>query len=407
MTDDGARRDGGTGAGAEAGSVSESETGAEAVSVSVSESETGAVSETGAASETGSEAVSEPETGAVSETGAASETGSEPETRSVPAAAAIPTPAAAPRAATAEPAGSLADLQAAVGVRPSASASTSAPPAPARRRGREPDDRDDDRDDDGPRRPRRWPLALALSAVLGGTVAAFVLIGRANREHYYLRCTPRHIVAEQGRSFPPWGSLRLDGAAWKPIAIPPAAECTPRATDDLVALEAWYLEALVDQATVKLSGSAPGDIDQAQAELEQAMLLTRSPERRDQRKELERLLGDVTYWRAAARVKGATTALEEAARVFDDAAGKRPRHASDAAAWAELARATAAVLGRGPGGGGWPQSPPSGVPLPGARPLAPPGVALPVEPEVDADAGVPAAEPDASTPGLPSGGVLM
>lgn len=300
------------------------------------------------------------------------------------------------------------DLQAAVGVTPPTRPLKRRPidvePPPLERRA-------DVEDDEEPaKKKRKWPIAVALSGVLGATIATFVLLGSANEEHYYLRCSAKHITAEQGRSFPPWGSERLGGAAWKPIAIPPSAECTPRETDDPVALEAWYLEALVEQATAKLAGSSPGDIDVAEAELQQAMLLTRSPERRDQRKELERLLGDVTYWRAAAKVKAAAASLEEAAKRFDEAAGKRPRHASDAGAWATLARDTAAVLGAGPGGKGAPQVPPSGVPLGvGVREPAPPGVALPVEvPFVGTpDAGVPEEQPDAPRSTLPSGGVLL
>jgi hypothetical protein len=312
-------------------------------------------------------------------------------------------PAAPPAPTTA----TIDDLRAAVGVTPKPTPTPTPTPPPAKL-GRDPEARDD-LEDELPLRRRKWPIAVGLSAVLGATVATFVLLGRANEDHYYLRCTARHVTAERGRSFPPWGSERLEGAAWKPISIPPSAECTPRETDDPVALEGWYLDALVEQATSKLAGASPGDIDVAQAELEQAMLLTRSPERRDQRKELERLLGDVTYWRAAAKVKAAAASLEEAATRFDEAVSKRPRHASDAGAWATLARDTAATLGAGPGGAGAPKVPPSGVPLPGGREPAPPGVALPVDvPFVGTpDAGVPEEQPDAARSTLPSGGVLL
>lgn len=293
----------------------------------------------------------------------------------------------------------VADLQTAVGVTP-----------PPERKKPEPIvDLDVDEPEEPGRKKRKWPIAVAASALLGATIATFVLLGSANQEHYYLRCSAKHITAERGRSFPPWGSERLEGAAWKPIAIPPSAECTPRSTDDPLALEGWYLDALVERATSKLAGASPGDIDLAQAELEQAMLLTRSPERRDQRKELERLLGDVTYWRASAKVKAAAASLEDAAKRFDEAASQRPRHASDAGAWATLARDAAATLGAGPGGANAPRVPPSGVPLAAPREPAPPGVALPVDvPFVGTpDAGVPEEQPDAARSTLPSGGVLL
>ena len=355
-----------------------------------------------------------------------------------PVSPADPEPAPPPAPTTA----TLSDLQAAVGVTPSspspspsASASPSASPSPPRptlsRRSTPPPSATpppaptpaprrpaastfsdaDDSDAATTDRKRKWPIVVALSALLGAVIAAFVLLGQANAQRYYLRCSAKYVTAEQGRSFPPWGTSRVEAAGFKPISIPPNAECTPQATKSLPELETLYLNALVDQATTKLSGSAPGDIDAAQAELEQALLLTRSPERRDQRKDLERLLGDVTYWRAAAKVKSAAAALEEAATRFDEAAAARPRHASDASEWARFARDTAAALSGGPSGNGAPASPPSGVPLP-SRPAAPPGVALPIEmPQPStatpaaSDAGV--AEPDAARSTLPSGGVLM
>ncbi len=313
-----------------------------------------------------------------------------------------------------------ADLQSAVGVTPrspspaprspspafpSSASPSPASPSPSPRRPVPDPDLDSD-DADAARKPRRWPLVVALTGVLTLTVAAFILLGNANEQRYYLRCSAKSITAEQGRSFPPWGTERLTGAAWRPISIPPNAECTPQSTSKLPTLEGWYLEALVDQATSKLSGSSPGDIDAAQTELEQAMLLTRSPDRRDQRKDLERLLGDVTYWRAAAKVKSAAASLEDAAKRFDEAASKRPRHASDASAWAEFTRLTAKRLGAGPAGDGSPMMPPSGVPL-SSRPSAPLGTALPVEmPSAStSDAGVPL--PDAAVRNIPAGGVLM
>ena len=44
-------------------------------------------------------------------------------------------------------------------------------------------------------------------------------------------------------------SEQAPAPGFKPISIPPNAECTPQATDSLVKLEDLYLTALVDQAT--------------------------------------------------------------------------------------------------------------------------------------------------------------
>jgi hypothetical protein len=283
---------------------------------------------------------------------------------------------------------------------PSTTPPSTPPPGPAPRPRRRATTAEDA---DGPRPRRRWPLVLAGLGTVAAAIAALVVLGQVHSQRHRLRCRAKDIVAERGRSFPPWGFERLGGPAWKPIAIPPGAECTERETEDVAQLEGWFLEHLAEQAGAKLSGEAPGDVDRAEAELEQALLLARTPERRDLRKELERLRGDVTYWRAAAKVKAAAATLADAAKAFDDAAAQRPRHASDPARWATFVRSLGASLAAGPDGSGAP--PPT--PATPERPLAPPGVALPVEPpaaELGVDAGV---EPDAARRDLPTGGVLM
>lgn len=265
---------------------------------------------------------------------------------------------------------------------------------------------EDTEDDDGdaPKRPRRWPLIVGAIATVAAGITALVLAGKANHRHLYLRCGATQITAVRGRSVPPWGKESLGGAAWKAIAIPAATECTDHATEQLTELEGWYLEALVEQATVALTpDGGDHDVDRAEAQLEQALLLARSPERRDQRKDIDRLLADVTYARGSARIKAAIATLTDAAARFDDAAARRPRHAADAASWAGFARSIADRLAAGPTGTLVPSLLP---PSDRERPAAPPGVALPVEPTVDGGAW-PAPGVDAGVPGLPSGGVLM
>ncbi len=282
------------------------------------------------------------------------------------------------------------------------------PPRPPRRRAATRDDdadeRDDERDEDDASPKKRGKLVLLLAAVfvLGLGIAALVFLGQSNADRYFQRCHPDKITAERGRSFPPWGSERLGGPTWKPIAIPPGAECVSRETSSPAELAGWYLEALVEQAQAKLTAKEVTAVDQAQVELEQALLLARDPERRDQRKEIDRLLGDVEYWRGQARVRAAIDTLDEAARRYDAATEKRPRHASDAAAWAAHVRRLARDLAAGPGGVVAPLDAPAGEP---PRADVPVGTALPVEepaPAPPPDAGV--APIDA---GLPQGGVLL
>jgi len=305
------------------------------------------------------------------------------------------------------------DLREAVGVarRAPRPAEATERVAPRRSRRDDRDDRDEDRDRDDESTPadrarrRKLFVTLGLSLVVGLIIAAFVLIGRANAQRLVFTCAAEQITAEHGRSFPPWGTKTLDGPEWAPIAIPPQAECESRETDDLATLEGWYLDALYDQASTKLAAHEVTAVDDAEAQLRQALLLSRAPERRDQRANIERLLGDVVYWRATAKAAAATATLGEAAKLFDEASARKPRNVSDAAAWATYTRTLAAELKAGPDGARAATSMP---PLPGTtRSPAPPGVPLPVE---SSDAGVPMGSPIEPAPpdaGVPTGGVLL
>ena len=145
---------------------------------------------------------------------------------------------------------------------------------------------------------------------------------------------------------------------------------------------------------------------EAKALLEQALLHARSntDNARNARTEIQRLLGDVAYWGASLKMRDASKALLEAAKDFDTAAQQRPRHVTDAAAWAEYVRKLVGELESGPAGvsQAFPPVPPPTDP----RQPAPPGVALPVEPDKGSasEAPPPATPPDA---GLPTGGVLL
>jgi len=274
------------------------------------------------------------------------------------------------------------------------------PPKPPKRRDRD-DDHDDD-DDGDPRKGRRTVWIVAGSTIAGITIATLALLGRVNSSKYEIACDSDKIIAEQGRGFPPWGVSPLQGAEWKPITIAPNGECKPRETEDLDEFEGWYLGVLIDQASSLLTAREVTKPDVAAEQLNQALLLARSPDRRDQRKDIERLLGDVDYWRASAKLRDAATALADASKQFDSAAAQRPRHVSDAAAWASYLRKLLDQLHAGPAGGTQTTFPP--LPPGVERPPAPPGVALPVEP-ADHGSDVPAlAPPDA---GAPSGGVLL
>jgi hypothetical protein len=274
-------------------------------------------------------------------------------------------------------------------------------------------------DDDEPgKRSRRLFTAGAVTMLAALVIATFVMLGRANRDRFALTCTTDHITPEQGRAFPPWGTRPIGGAEWKPIALPANAECKPRETDSRAELEGWYLDLLIERASMALttpnlldapaSSGKPGAslLDNAADQLTQALLLSRSPDRRDQRKEVERLQGDVQYWRASLRLRDASAALLDASRQFDAAAQQRPRHVTDAAAWAHYVKTLADDLRTGPSGAAASGPTESLPPSPGDidRPSAPMGTALPVDTPQETGSDTPSSVPDA---GLPTGGVLL
>ncbi|MBA3461399.1 MAG: hypothetical protein H0T46_15660 [Deltaproteobacteria bacterium] len=314
----------------------------------------------------------------------------------------VPTPAAAEAPLLPE-AYSENDLRAAVGATPLVESKKKPPKV----KKRAPSVDDDDSDDgDTPRKSRKTMFIAALSIFVGSGIAALVFMGKVNSARYVIECEAERVLVEQGRAFPPWGTSSLEGAEWAPLKIPPEAACHPRETEDRTELAAWYLKVLIDQATKLLTAREVTKVDDAEAALNQALLVTRSLRTEDDAKnargEIDRLLGDVVYWRASARLKAASDTLTEAAKQFDTAAAQRPAHFTDAAEWAHFSRKLIDQLRAGPAGavpGSFPPLPP------GERPVAPIGTALPVEPEQGSAASEP--PPPAPDAGVPTGGVLL
>ncbi len=276
---------------------------------------------------------------------------------------------------------------------------------------------DDDDDESKPRLSQRAKLIAVLIAIGSVALAALIVQGIFNSKHYDFVCHSKQITAERGRRFPPWGSSTLSGDAWKPIVIPPNTECANASFDDAHKLERVYADALYDQADRRLLSRDPKQIDEASKQLTQALLLTRDPSQEGKRKAIARLQGDVDYARAKAQANAAAKTLEQAAKQFDEAAQKVPRHSRDSAAWAAYARQLSSELLRGPvalrkdappeapatdaapGTSSTPDRSLTDAGVPAVRAVdAEPGVALP--PDTDGSPPLPDA-------GLPTGGVLL
>jgi hypothetical protein len=323
-----------------------------------------------------------------------------------------------PAAITPEPLAIENELRAAAGVLPIEDKKKKKPP----KRKRASTDSGDDDDDDRPR-SRLWMVAAALAIVLGGAITAMILVGRSNSERFVLSCESDRVVIQQGRSFPPWGESTIEGAEWKPFKIPPEAPCSRFETENKAELAARFEKMLEDRATKLVGGRGgtstaitavgPEDpvakVDEAEASLKQALLVSRhlasENERITTRDKLERLLGDVGYWRASARLRAAADALTDAAKQFDTVTLQQPLANTDAGEWGALARKLAEELRAGPRALKATDILAPTQASTDSTPKAPLGTALPVEPQAGS-AATPAPEVDAGVPAS-SGGVLL
>jgi hypothetical protein len=279
------------------------------------------------------------------------------------------------------------------------------PPMPEQIRPRRARASSDDDDELEPR-GRKTALVVTGTIVLGLGIAALVILGRLNAGRYEVSCEAKEVTAKRGRAFPPWGTSRMSGDAWKPIPIPPNFQCVGLETEDLAELGDVYRRMLVERAEAMLTAKEVTQVEEAAAMLEQALLHARSDSdpHKNARQAILRMLGDVGYWRASARLEKAVTELAASAKDFEAAAGQLPRYVSDANAWATHVRKLLEQLRAGPSGKA--QDGPLAPAPPGQeRPTAPAGVALPVEPRGSAGS----AEPPPATPdaGVPTGGVLL
>lgn len=199
---------------------------------------------------------------------------------------------------------------------------------------------------------RAW-LILALALMLIGFIIAMVVLGRINGDTYFLRCGERHMVAEKGRGFPPWGQSALSGEAWKPIAIPLGMECQNREVAELEELREVYRQAMLDLADAWLTRERPrgegGErIGEIQAQLEQALLLSRSASQ-ETRNRIQRYLADVEYWRSRDQIEAARRELVAASKRLQSAWRHDARYSNtDAARWQALIDSITTMLERGP-----------------------------------------------------------
>lgn len=207
----------------------------------------------------------------------------------------------------------------------------------------------------GERRADGFGQSVLIAGGIGAgllLIALFIVLGYFNSKGFYFVCEANRISAERGR-WVPWGHAPMDGQKWKPIAKPPATRCADAEFETEAELERAFATALMKQANGALAGAtrerlSADALKAVDEQLTQALLLLAGSKQADQRKEIERLQGDVEYWRASAEVREAIARLGKAADKFDQAAARGPRHSADADTWATFARETTEELKKGP-----------------------------------------------------------
>ncbi len=191
----------------------------------------------------------------------------------------------------------------------------------------------------------RAKLYAILGAGFSVLLGVVILLSWLNSRDYYLTCGSHEVVAQRGSKFP-WGKSDVDGDEFAAIKVTPGSRCQTKTFRTLDELREAFATVLLQEASARLTSGIAEDIDEAERQLEQALLLARTvPSKRGAIKSLQ---GDVEYWRAATEVKAAIEQLDGAAGRFKAASDKKPRHKTDASQWAGYTSGLARELRRGP-----------------------------------------------------------
>jgi len=247
----------------------------------------------------------------------------------------------------------------------------------------------------------KFRLYAAGAGLLAIVIVVVWLLSWRNSRYLYLECREDKVIAARGSSWP-WGRQQLGGAAYRPIKLPPEADCRSREFTETLELERSMVELLIARAEAGLRSKKVEEVAEAKAQLTQALLLSRSYT--EQKPRIQHLQGDLSYREGGQSVAEAQKKIEEAIARFKDAKERQPVLFKDYDAWIEHLEAANQALRDGPR----PiekitEAADQPAPPPGARPRVDRGV-LP-QPSASPDAALPAApKPDG---GLPSGGVLM
>ena len=259
--------------------------------------------------------------------------------------------------------------------------------------------------DHGPPRRRFWGLPAWgwLLVIATGCGVLLLTCDLRNRNRYLLFCSAHKVSLRKGRTLPlPFGEVTIGGPEFRPIEIPPEADCHTRVYFSEEEAERAFLHKLLEQVRTALDNPGTANLTRARQQVEQALLLTRKHRRR--RKETQRMLAELLYREGRSGLARVENELRKALALFQRVQKLDAERWEDLDDWITHLEDLLRTVSPSPGG----SVPRAVTPLPSTgarRPLVPPsakGLPLPLSPPASA----PSTSPDA---GLPStgGGILM
>ena len=196
-----------------------------------------------------------------------------------------------------------------------------------------------------------WGWVLVLVTLVG---ALLLVLDLRNRDRYLMVCHDRAMELHRGRRIPlPFGHEPVGGEAFRPVALPPSADCRSRFFASQVEAEQGFLQFVVARVSAELDLEEGANLPRARKQILQAQILSRSnPAARTR---VARLLAEVDYREGRDSLNRVETELRTALARFKEARKLDGRRYADLDQWIRhlelLLKSVAPTPGPLPGGG--------------------------------------------------------
>ncbi len=248
-----------------------------------------------------------------------------------------------------------------------------------------------------------WALVLILLTLIG---ALQLILDLRNRERYLMVCRDSAMELHRGRRFPwPFGHEVVGGESYRPVTIPPRADCRSRVFTSQAEAEQGFLQFIVARVRAELDLEQGGDLKKAHKHILQALMLSR--DNPAVRSSVKTLLAEVDYREGRDSMARVESELRTALARFKEAQQLDGRRYADLKQWIQhldlLLRSVSPTPGPLPQAkkAESPASPPSG-------PKATSGTTVQDTKKKQNDAGLPKKTgPDAGIQAKDPGGILL